>query len=36
MHKLRGDNTRGGSPRSEHESHLMSTMYNCEGSADSQ
>ena len=33
---LGGDSTRGGSPRSEHESHLISTMYNCRGSANSQ
>ena len=36
MYKLRGDNTRGGSPRSGHESHLISTMYIYGGSADSQ
>ena len=36
MHKLRGDSTRGGSPRSGHESHLISTMYICGGSASSQ
>ena len=36
MYALRGDNTRGGSPRSGHESHLISTMYNCGDSANSQ
>ena len=36
MHKLKGDSTRGGSPRSRHESHLISTMYNCRVSAGSQ
>ena len=36
MHALRGDSTRGGSPKSGHESHLISTMYNCKGSASSQ
>ena len=36
MHKLRGDSTRGGSPRSGHEPHLISTMYNCRGRAGSQ
>ena len=36
MHKLRGDSTRGGSPRSGHESHLISTMYIYGGSASSQ
>ena len=35
MHALRGDSTRGGSPKSGHESHLISTMYNCRGSASS-
>ena len=35
MHKLRGDSTRGGSPRSGHESHLISTMYIYSGSANS-
>ena len=33
---LGGDSTRGGSPRSEHEPLLISTMYNCGGSAGSQ
>ena len=33
MHKLRGDSTRGGSLRGGHESHLISTMYICGGSA---
>ena len=36
MHKLKGDSTKGGSPRSGHESHLISTMYNCGVSAGSQ
>ena len=36
MHKLKGDSTRGGSPRSGHESHLISTMYNCRVSVGSQ
>ena len=36
MHVLRGDSTRGGLPRSGHESHVISTMYNCGGSASSQ
>ena len=36
MHKLRGDGNRGGSPRSGHEPHLISTMYNCGGRAGSQ
>ena len=36
MNKLRGDNTRSGSPKSGHESHLISTMYICGGSASSQ
>ena len=36
LHKLRGDNTRGGSPKGGHESHLSSTMYICGGSVDSQ
>ena len=36
MHKLRGDSTRCGSPRSGHESHLISTMYIHEGNASSQ
>ena len=35
MHALRGDSTRGGSPRNGHESHVISTMYNCGGSASS-
>ena len=36
MHKLRGDSNRGGSPRSGHEPHLISTMYNCRSRAGSQ
>ena len=36
MHKLRRDSTRGGSPRGEHESHLISTTYIYGGSAGSQ
>ena len=36
LHKLRGDNTRGRSPKGGHESHLISTMYICGGSDDSQ
>ena len=36
MHKLRRDSTRGGSPRSGHEPHLISTIYNCGGRAGSQ
>ena len=33
MHKLRRDSTRGGSPRGEHESHLISTTYIYGGNA---
>ena len=35
MHKLKGDNTRGGSPRGGHEFHLISTTYICSGSTGS-
>ena len=35
MHKLRGDSTRGGSPKSGHESHLISSMYICRSSVGS-
>ena len=35
MHKLKGDSTKGGSPRGGHESHLISIIYICGGNAGS-
>ena len=35
MHKLRGDSTKGESPRGGHEPYLISTTYICGGSAGS-
>ena len=36
MHKIRGDNTKCGSPRNGHESYLIYTMYICGGGVNGQ